>query len=88
MTSNHEIVPRQNLWAGNIAKSESNTALLRENVDRRPKTAPPRETLRFSAKKINFFPQDQSFKILNIKNLMLHLGLVVGQQCYLNFNEA
>ena len=36
MISNNETVSRQNLWAGNIAKSmtsEGNSALLPENVD-------------------------------------------------------
>ena len=39
MTSNNENVSRQNLWAGNIAKSmtsKGNSALLPSNVDRRP----------------------------------------------------
>ena len=39
MTSNNEDVSRQNLWAGNIAKSmtsEGNSALEPVNVDRRP----------------------------------------------------
>ena len=39
MTSNSETVSRQNLQAGNIAKSitsEGNSALLPANVDRRP----------------------------------------------------
>ena len=39
MTSNNETVSRQNLWAGNIAKSmtsESNATLLAANVDRQP----------------------------------------------------
>ena len=39
MTSNIEDVSRQNLWAGNIAKSmtsEGNSALLPVNVDQRP----------------------------------------------------
>ena len=38
-TSNNETVSRQNLWAGNIAKSvtlEGNNVLLPANVDRRP----------------------------------------------------
>ena len=37
MISNNETVSRQNLWAGNIAKSmtsEGNSALLPANVDR------------------------------------------------------
>ena len=39
MTSNDETVSRQNLWAGNIAKSmtsEGHSALLPANVDRQP----------------------------------------------------
>ena len=48
MTSNNKTVSRQNLSAGNVAKSmmsEGNSALLPEDVDRRPQLHPQTELL-------------------------------------------
>ena len=42
MTSNNETVSRQNLWAGNIAKS----MVSRETVNFVSRESPPRETLK------------------------------------------
>ena len=80
MTSNNETVSRQNLWAGNVAKSmtsESNSARLPANVVLTDDCScsevlwifsckiSPQSTLRFSGNKINCFPRDQSvFKCL------------------------
>ena len=80
MTSNNETVSRQNLWAGNVAKSmtsESNSARLPANVVLTDDCScsevlwifsckiSPQATLRFSGHKINCFPRDQSmFKCL------------------------
>ena len=80
MTSNNETVSRQNLWAGDVAKSMTsggNSARSPANVVLTDDCSysevlwifsfkiSPQATLRFSGNKINFFPRDQSiFKCL------------------------